>query len=82
MTGLTCARCDRSGDRLAAPPLPGDLGSRIYDTVCTTCWQDWLKEQTAIINHFALNLLDPKAKQFLTEKTTEFLFGDAPEQPS
>ncbi len=35
----------------------------------------WLREQTAIINHFGLNLLDPNAKQFLTEKTKEFFFG-------
>jgi Fe-S cluster biosynthesis and repair protein YggX len=39
----------------------------------------WLREQTAIINHFGLNLLDPNAKQFLTEKTKEFFFGA--EQP-
>ncbi len=78
MTEWTCARCDRSRNRVSSPPLPGDLGSRIYDTVCSDCWQEWLKEQTAIINHFALNLLDPKAKQLLTEKTKEFLFGERP----
>ena len=63
---------------MPATPLPGDLGSRICDTVCNDCWQEWLKEQTAIINHFALNVLDPKAKQLLTEKTREFLFGEEP----
>ena len=67
---------------MAAPPFPTDLGGRIYDSVCTSCWQEWLKEQTAIINHLALNLLDPKAKQMLTEKTKEFLFAEAPEQSS
>ena len=79
MSDLKCARCGLAGEQLPAPPLPGDLGSRIYDSVCTSCWQDWLKEQTAIINHFALNLLDPKAKQLLIEKTREFLFGEKPE---
>lgn len=82
MTELTCVRCNSAGTRLPAPPLPADLGSRIYDTVCSNCWQEWLKEQTAIINHLALNLLDPKAKQMLTEKTKEFLFAEAPEQSS
>ena len=79
MTELTCARCANSGARLAAPPLPTDLGGRIYDEVCQACWQEWLREQTAIINHFALNLLDPKAKTFLTEKTEEFFFGETPD---
>jgi Fe-S cluster biosynthesis and repair protein YggX len=36
-----------------------------------------LKEQTAIINHYALNLLDPKAKEFLTQKTEDFFFGES-----
>ncbi len=76
MTDVTCARCGKSGDRLAAPPLPTDLGGRIYDLVCQTCWQEWLREQTAIINHFGLNVLDPKAKKFLTEKTEEFFFAE------
>jgi Fe-S cluster biosynthesis and repair protein YggX len=75
MTGFTCARCAQSGDRLAAPPLPTELGNRIYDSVCSRCWKEWLKEQTAMINHYALNLLDPKAKTFLTEQTEAFLFG-------
>ena len=79
MTQVDCARCGNAGERLPALPLPGDLGSRIYDSVCGSCWQDWLKEQTAIINHFGLNVLDPKAKQMLTGKTREFLFGEAPE---
>ncbi len=79
MTQITCSRCSRTDDQLPAPPLPTDLGARIYDTICQGCWQEWLKEQTAIINHFALNLLDPTAKRFLTEKTEEFFFGEQPQ---
>ena len=75
MDGLTCARCSKPGDQLKAPPFPTDLGGRIYDSVCITCWQEWLKEQTAIINHYGLNLLDPKSKTFLFEQTEKFLFG-------
>lgn len=75
MTDLTCARCGEAGTPLAAPPLPNELGHRIFDSVCQSCWQQWLKEQTAIINHYGLNLLDPKAKTLLMEKTESFFFG-------
>ena len=77
MANVTCARCGLDNPGLAAPPLPTDLGARLYDSVCQSCWAEWLKEQTAIINHFGLNLLDPNAKQFLTEKTTEYFFGES-----
>lgn len=79
MSQVTCARCGQTNEQLAAPPLPTDLGARLYDSICQRCWQEWLREQTAIINHYALNLLDPKAKAFLTEKTEAFFFGGSTE---
>lgn len=60
---------------MAAPPFPNELGHKIYDSICQACWQEWLRQQTAIINHYALDLRDAKARQFLTEQTEVFLFG-------
>lgn len=74
MTSFACVRCGKDGDRLAAPPMPGDLGRRAYESVCNPCWQEWLQHQTALINHYALNLRDPQAKQFLTQQAGTFLF--------
>ncbi len=79
MSQFTCTRCDRTEEQLPAPPLRSDLGARIYDTICRSCWQEWLKEQTAIINHYGLNLLEAKAKRLLAEKTEEFFFGEQSE---
>ena len=62
---------------MAAPPFPTEFGNRLYESVCQACWGLWLKEQTAMINHYALNVLDPKAKKFLTEQTEAFFFGAA-----
>jgi len=72
---ITCTRCGQSRDQLTRPPLPGDLGNRIYDTICQDCWKEWLRQQTAVINHYGLDLLDAKARQFLTQQTEAFLFG-------
>jgi Fe-S cluster biosynthesis and repair protein YggX len=63
---------------MAAPPFPNDLGNRIYDEICQVCWEEWLQQQTAIINHYGLDLRDPQARQFLTKQTETFLFGQAP----
>lgn len=77
MADFTCTRCERAGERMAAPPFPTDLGNRLYDNICKACWSEWLKHQTAVINHYGLNLLDPQARQFLTQQTEAFLFGEA-----
>ena len=75
MTQVNCARCGQVGDQLDQPPLPTDLGHRIYDSICRKCWGEWLQNQTAIINHYGLNLVDPEARKFLTQQTEQFLFG-------
>ncbi len=75
MATITCARCAQTRDQLARPPFPGALGDRIYDSICQVCWKEWLRQQTAVINHYGLDLLDPKARRFLTQQTETFLFG-------
>jgi Fe-S cluster biosynthesis and repair protein YggX len=55
------------------------MGTRAYEQVCASCWQEWLQHQTALINHYGLNLRDPQARQFLTQQTEAFLFVPKPE---
>jgi Fe-S cluster biosynthesis and repair protein YggX len=57
------------------PPFGNELGQRVQASVCSVCWGEWLKHQTALINHYALNVLDPKAKTFLYEQLEEYFFG-------
>ena len=43
--------------------------------ICAECWGQWLKQQTMLINHYGLNLMDPQARAFLTKNMEAFLFG-------
>jgi Fe-S cluster biosynthesis and repair protein YggX len=38
------------------------------------CWQEWLQMQTAIINHYGLDLREQDARKFLMQQTETFLF--------
>ncbi len=78
MANMTCTRCGKPGEQLAHPPLPSELGDRVYDSICQECWTEWLGQQTAIINHYGLNLRDPQAREFLTQQTEGFLFSPGP----
>ena len=75
MSTVNCARCGNVGAQLPAPPLPTELGGRIYDSICNTCWGEWLQHQTAMINHYSLDLRTPEARKFLSEQTELYLFG-------
>lgn len=75
MPDVTCARCGESRAGFERPPFPGALGARILDGICQDCWSQWLRQQTMLINHYGLDVMDPQARKFLTRNMEAFLFG-------
>jgi Fe-S cluster biosynthesis and repair protein YggX len=74
MGQVTCARCGQTRDGFEKAPFPGAIGARVVEGICQSCWADWLKQQTMLINHYGLNVMDPQARQFLTRNMEAFLF--------
>jgi Fe-S cluster biosynthesis and repair protein YggX len=74
MAEITCARCGITKPAFERAPFPGAIGARILEGTCPDCWQLWLKQQTMLINHYGLNVMDPQARQFLTRNMEAFLF--------
>ena len=74
MTDVMCARCGQTREGFEKPPFPGAIGIRIVSDICKDCWAQWLKQQTMLINHYGLNVMDPQARQFLTRNMDAFLF--------
>lgn len=73
-TTVTCARCGEAKPGFERAPFPGALGARILEGTCRECWAAWLKQQTMLINHYGLDVMDPQARQFLTRNMEAFLF--------
>ena len=71
---VTCTRCGNTRAGFERPPFPGPIGARAQAEICTECWGQWLKQQTMLINHYGLNLMDPQARTFLTRNMEAFLF--------
>jgi Fe-S cluster biosynthesis and repair protein YggX len=74
MPDVTCTRCGQTRDGFDRAPFPGANGARVVQEICRPCWGDWLKQQTMLINHYGLNVMDPQARQFLTRNMEAFLF--------
>jgi Fe-S cluster biosynthesis and repair protein YggX len=75
MATVTCSRCGETREGMAFQPFQNDLGRRAFQEVCGVCWAEWLKTQQQLINHYALNLRDQQAKEFLFRNMEQFLFG-------
>lgn len=71
-----CKKLQKEAEGLDFPPLPGAKGKEIFDTISKEAWQQWQKHQTMLINEKRLNMLDPVAREFLTQEMSKFFTGE------
>lgn len=82
MRTIYCQRLQQNAEGLDAPPMPGELGEKIYQQISKKSWNAWLQHQTMLINEYRLSLIDPKARVFLKTEMDKFLFGEGSETPA
>lgn len=74
MADVACVRCGETRAGFDRAPFPGQLGARVVQETCQQCWAEWTKQQTMLINHYGLDVMDPQARTFLTRNMSAFLF--------
>jgi Fe-S cluster biosynthesis and repair protein YggX len=83
MTRLVkCVKLGIEAEGLDSPPFPGPKGQEIFEKVSKQAWKDWLAKQTMLINEGKLASFDAKAREYLAEERSRFLFegnNDMPE---
>ena len=73
---VNCVLLKKEAEGLDRPTYPGDLGKRVFENVSKEGWQQWVKQQTMLINEYRLTPVDPKARKFLEEEMEKFFFGE------
>jgi len=76
-----CAKLGKEAEGLDRPTYPGELGKRIFESISKEAWQQWMKQQTMLINEYRLSPMDPKARKFLEEQMEKFFFGEGADTP-
>lgn len=79
---IYCQKLKKETEGLDYPPYPGELGKKIFLNISKEAWQQWLARQTLFINEYRLNMLDPKAREFLAAEMEKFLFSDSSQAPA
>ena len=77
-TGFRCKRpgCmeGKRAKQLAAPPLPDEIGLRVYQDVCAACWALWWKDLSIkVINELRLDLSSDFGQAEYDRHMREFL---------
>lgn len=73
---VNCVKLKREAEGLAAPPYPGELGVRIWQSISKDAWEQWVQTQTRLVNENRLNLADVRARKYLAQQMENFLFND------
>jgi len=73
---VNCIKLGREAEGLEFPPVPGELGKRLYENVSKEAWQQWVKLQTMLINENRLSLADAKSRAYLAEQMQKHFFGE------
>jgi Fe-S cluster biosynthesis and repair protein YggX len=79
---VNCVKLGRPAEGFDVPPVPGELGRRLYEQVSKEAWEMWKLQQTRLINENRLNLADPRARKYLLEQTEKFFFGGGADEAS
>ena len=74
MSEINCVRCGQTREAIGKAPFRNELGERIRTQICQVCWKEWLGYQTALINHYGLDVRERDAREFLTKNMEAFLF--------
>ncbi|MDO9023368.1 oxidative damage protection protein [Zwartia sp.] len=73
---VQCLKLKKEAEGLEYPPYPGEMGTRIWQSISKEAWQDWLGVQTRLVNENRLNLADARARKYLKEQMEKYLFED------
>jgi Fe-S cluster biosynthesis and repair protein YggX len=72
---VSCVKLGREAEGMDRPPVPGELGKRIFENVSREAWQQWVRYQTMLINENRLNLMEPRARKYLSEQMEKHFFS-------
>jgi Fe-S cluster biosynthesis and repair protein YggX len=79
---IQCIKLKKEAEGLDFPPVPGELGKKIYLQVSKEAWAEWLRHQTMLVNEYRLNLSDARARKYLLQQLEAHFFGDGAEVAS
>lgn len=75
-----CIKLGKEAPGMKFPPLPNELGKRIFEHISQEAWEGWLRYQTMLINENRLSLADARARQYIAQQMENYFFGDSVDQ--
>ncbi|MBS1517142.1 MAG: oxidative damage protection protein [Bacteroidetes bacterium] len=76
-----CIKLDQDLPGLDKPPIDGELGQKIYESVSKQGFKMFLDHFKMIVNEYRLDLTSPATDKIFEDQMREFFFGDGIKLP-
>ena len=74
MKNIQCLRCGQNGPAISEEkPYPGELGQRVAQHICQTCWEGWRKFSVNVINDYKLRPFLPQDRAVVEKHMKHYL---------
>ena len=73
---VQCVKLGREAEGLEKPPIKGELGQKVFDTVSKDAWRMWLEHSKMMINEYRLDLTNPDHQKLWMSELDKYFFGE------
>ena len=78
---IQCVKFGKPMEGLAKPPLKGELGQKISDSVSKEAWRMWLEHSKMLINEFRLDLMSESGQRVWMTELEKYFWGEGSTLP-
>ena len=72
---IQCEKCNKEQEKLKEPPFPFEIGDKIFNEICSPCFNEWVNISINYLNEYQLDLTNPDDTSKYDQIMEEFLFG-------
>lgn len=81
MRMVQCVKLKQELPGLDSPPIPGELGQRVYENVSAQAWKQFEDYFLMVINENRLDMMDDATNEIFFNQIEAFLFKDTAKPP-
>jgi len=78
---VNCVKLGREAEGLEKPPLKGEVGQKVFDSVSKDAWKMWLEHSKMMINEYRLDLTNPDHQKLWMAELDKYFFGEGAQLP-
>jgi len=70
-----CIKLDKDLPGMDKPPIPGEIGQKVYESVSKEAFKMFLEHFKMVVNEYRLDLSSPSTDKIFEDQMQDYFFG-------